>query len=112
MTQKQIDQKFNTDISKAVNALKKYNPEKIILYGSVARGDFTKDSDIDILIIKDGVDKIKPHLRVYQALRMMRPLTGIEPKVYSSKEFAYRIKNDDFYLKEAVRQGKVLYEKT
>ena len=31
--------------------VKKYKPEKIILYGSAARGDFKKDSDIDMLII-------------------------------------------------------------
>ena len=30
--------------------------EKIILFGSVARGDDTKDSDIDILIITKNVD--------------------------------------------------------
>ena len=30
--------------------------EKIILFGSVARGDDTKDSDIDILIITKNID--------------------------------------------------------
>ena len=34
--------------------------EKIILFGSVARGDDTKDSDIDILIItKNDEDELK-----------------------------------------------------
>ena len=32
----------------------------IILFGSVARGEDTKDSDIDILIISDYYDKIDP----------------------------------------------------
>jgi len=30
--------------------------EKIILFGSVARGDDTEDSDIDILIITTNID--------------------------------------------------------
>ena len=31
--------------------------KKIILYGSYARGDFNKDSDIDIMILTDLTDK-------------------------------------------------------
>ena len=30
----------------------KYQPEKIILFGSSARGDLNPDSDVDLLIIK------------------------------------------------------------
>ncbi len=29
-------------------------PERIALYGSAARGDMTRNSDVDLLIIKDG----------------------------------------------------------
>jgi predicted nucleotidyltransferase len=32
--------------------VEKYKPEKIILFGSAARGDATPDSDADFLIIK------------------------------------------------------------
>jgi len=62
MTKIQLKKQFEGQIKRALGALKKYDPEKIILYGSVARGDFNQDSDIDLLIIKRGVDKIKPHL--------------------------------------------------
>ncbi len=38
------------------NALKNYNIEKIILFGSRARGDFNEDSDYDILIsVSDNI---------------------------------------------------------
>ncbi len=41
-------------ISEVVEKLKdSYKPKKIILFGSYAHGKATKDSDIDILIIKD-----------------------------------------------------------
>jgi len=40
--------------------------EKIILFGSVARGEDTEDSDIDILIItKDNGDDLKIRDRIY-----------------------------------------------
>lgn len=30
------------------------NPERIILFGSVARGEMNSDSDVDLLVVKDG----------------------------------------------------------
>jgi predicted nucleotidyltransferase len=36
-----------------VNELKKYSPKKIILFGSRARGDNLKNSDIDIAVELD-----------------------------------------------------------
>lgn len=44
-------------VNKIINAiLKVIIPDKIILFGSQARGDATIDSDYDILIIKSGID--------------------------------------------------------
>lgn len=43
--------------------LESYNLRNIILYGSVARGDFTKDSDIDIFIDIDADKKFKEKLK-------------------------------------------------
>jgi len=36
------------DISKVASILRRYGAAKIILYGSLARGDYREDSDIDI----------------------------------------------------------------
>jgi len=52
MTNKIIQFKLNNIISQIRD---KYKPEQIILFGSLARGEFNKDSDIDLLIIKDNV---------------------------------------------------------
>lgn len=81
MTKQKLKKQFDDQIKRALKSIKKYNPDKIILYGSVARGDFDENSDIDLLIIKKGVDKIKPHQRI--------------------KEIAEAPKNN-FYLQEAL----------
>jgi len=57
----QLDEKLRTEkitpelieyiVEKIVREIQ---PEKIILYGSYARGDFHKDSDVDLFIIKDS----------------------------------------------------------
>ena len=111
MTKQVLKKQFDLQINKAVEALKTYNPDKIILYGSVARGDFNENSDIDLLIIKKGVDKIRPHLRIYQVLKLLQDSSRVEPKVYTPQELAFRIKYHDWHLDEAVEQGKILYEK-
>jgi len=47
------------EISEKINRIKEiivenYHPDKIILFGSCARGDADEQSDIDILVISDG----------------------------------------------------------
>ena len=34
------------------------DPERIILFGSAARGDMNRHSDVDLLIVKEGVDTL------------------------------------------------------
>ncbi len=56
---KKIPKKINIIIDefvKNVNNLLGNRVKKIILYGSYARGDFNKDSDIDIMILTDLTD--------------------------------------------------------
>ncbi len=111
MTKAELKQKFEKDIKRAILALKKYKPDKIILYGSVARGDFNEDSDIDLLVIKRGVDGIKPHKRIFDVLRVLDDSASYEPRVYSPKEIKNLLKWNAWFLKEALKQGKVIYEK-
>lgn len=111
MTHLQLKQQFDQEIEKAIQALKKYNPEKIILYGSFVRDDFDKDSDIDLLIIKKGVEKEKPHQRVYNVLKVFNEPLRVEPQVYSPEEIKKLIGWNAWFLKEALEQGKVIYEK-
>ena len=111
MTKQELKKQFEKNIKKAVLALKKYEPDKIILYGSVARGDFDENSDIDLLIIKKGVEKIKPHQRIFEVLQLLGIDATYEPRVYSPQEIASTPKNN-FFLQEALREGKIIYEKS
>ena len=43
-------------------------PERIILFGSAARGDMTRHSDLDLLIIKEGGDALDLMGQIYERL--------------------------------------------
>ena len=48
------DKKLRQDVHKLVhNIALKYKPQKIVLFGSMARGDYHEGSDIDLMLIKD-----------------------------------------------------------
>lgn len=67
------DQKLEEIINKVLQVL---IPDKIILFGSRARGNAKSDSDYDILIIKKDIDSI---LRVEQAI--YKNLIGVRANV-------------------------------
>ena len=45
------------------------DPEKIILFGSAARGEMGRNSDVDLLIIKGGKDELELMALIYGNLR-------------------------------------------
>jgi len=48
------------------------DPDRIILFGSAATGEMTRDSDIDLLIVEAGpTDRREEYVRIRQALRGM-----------------------------------------
>jgi predicted nucleotidyltransferase len=88
--------------------IKKYAPEKIILFGSAARGDLTPDSDADFLIIKKdtplyGVDRIR------QLSRIISRNIPVDFLIYRPEEFEKRVQMGDPFIKAILEEGKVLY---
>ena len=100
---------LNREIESVIEQIvEKYNPEKIILFGSAVRGELSADSDVDILIIKKdtplyGADRIR------QLSRLIERNIPIDFLVYRPEEFEKRIEMGDPFLKAIVKEGKVLY---
>lgn len=89
--------------------IKSYQPEKIILFGSLARGNFSEDSDVDLLIIKETKDsKID---RIKKILFTVDYNLPFEPLVYTQDELEKRQKLGDSFILAVLSEGKVLYEK-
>ena len=89
--------------------VRKFKPEKIILFGSWARGDAREDSDLDLLIVLSQVE----HKRK-AAIEILRALNGLPISkdiiVTTPQEIAERGKTIGYILQPALEEGKVIYE--
>jgi len=85
-------------------------PERIILFGSAARGEARPDSDLDLLVVKDGdYDSRRVTVDLYRALADLERDTDI---VVATPAQVERYK-DSFCLvfHPATREGKLIYDK-
>ena len=89
---------------------KKYQPDKIILFGSVARGNIRKDSDIDLLIIKKSDQKKAYRIKkIFETVRTITRNYPLDPLVYTPEEIQHRLSLGDYFIRRIFAEGKTLY---
>ena|SRR3990167_5431130 len=89
---------------------KRIKVEKIILFGSAARGQMTRDSDLDIIIISPDFEKMKYIDRlVFLSKARGGKFTFIPMDIlgYTDEEFE-RLSKESVVLDEAKREGKLV----
>jgi predicted nucleotidyltransferase len=98
-----FDQILNTIVSTA-------SPDKIILFGSYARGDNGKSSDIDILILKKNLTNERIITgNLYMQFFNKKITVPIDLIAMDYDKF-YQINNDIGYIYKTINQeGKVIY---
>jgi predicted nucleotidyltransferase len=75
------------------------------VYGSVAKRSDTAASDIDLMVISDSVS----YADLYEAMERMTARLGrtVNPTVYSRRELARRVKQDNSFVKRVLAQPKI-----
>src|SRR5437870_11302408 len=86
----------------------RFQPDKIILFGSYAYGTPHADSDVDILVVMPARNEQDRAVRIRQTVDYNFPMDLI---VRTPKNLSWRLAEGDWFLREIVAQGKVLYEK-
>lgn len=86
----------------------RFDPDKIILFGSYAYGTPHKDSDVDILVVMPARNQLDQAFKIRLEVAAPFPMDLI---VRTPKTMSWRLEEGDSFLKEIVTQGKVLYAK-
>jgi len=85
-------------------------PEKIILFGSHARGDFGPDSDLDLLVVIRGVKHLRAEgTRLRGALRGL--LVPVDIVVATPEQMERLGDVPGMVYRTALKEGKVVYER-
>ena len=85
-----------------------FKPEKIILFGSHAYGDPKPWSDVDLLVVMDT--DLNPREQRKRISRFLSPHPfGMDIVVRATKDLEERIRERDYFLREIVNKGKVMY---
>ena len=85
-------------------------PEKIILFGSRARGDARSNSDFDVLVIKESSEpSYRRDAPLYLALAGLN--ASVDVMVYTPEEVTDWSAVPQAFITTAVREGKVVHER-
>jgi len=78
----------------------------VVLFGSRARGDYTDESDIDVLVVAD--DLPRDPREAFEILRDHR-YPAVNPLGYNTESFLKRLREGSTFILEVLEDGKILY---
>lgn len=87
-----------------------YDPERIIVFGSYARGDATPESDLDVLVIKDTPESWID--RVVAVSLLSRPrLIPMDILVKTPDEVQYMLDRRSLFMRTIMNEGVTVHER-
>ena len=89
--------------------VKKFDPEKVILFGSYARGTPGPNSDADLLVVAQTTNTRRLAQDIDASL-WGRTLP-LDILVYTPETVAGRLSIGDFFMRDIIEKGRTLYEK-
>ncbi len=105
-----INRKFNRIVKRFINLIiRKFNIKKIIIFGSFARGNYHKGSDLDLVIVGEFKERFID--RIGKIIELNDSDLEINAMVYTEEEFQKMIKERRSFIEQALEEGIVVYEK-
>ncbi len=87
---------------------REFRPRRIILFGSSALGNISEDSDIDLLVVMPtGGSGLR---KAAEIMNKISPRVPVDLIVKDPEDLQRRLEANDFFLREVVEKGKILYE--
>lgn len=102
-----VDEQSIRTLSESI--VQEFHPERIILFGSYATGRPSPDSDVDLLVILpfEGRNLTKS----LEILNRTNPQFPLDLLARTPEDTARRYREGDPLIREALDNGKVLYER-
>ena len=105
MTKKQLQKTIDRMVQRIVD---RFNPDRVILFGSHARGTAGPDSDVDLLVVMPVAgSKREKQLEVRLALHEFKVSKDII--ITTPEDFEWRKEIPGTVERPAAREGKVVY---
>ena len=86
----------------------RFQPDKIVLFGSYAYGRPHPESDVDLLVVMAAGDETNQAIRITLAFERPFPLDLI---VRTPESLRRRLADGNWFLREVMEKGRVLYAK-
>ena len=90
--------------------IREFAPQQVILFGSYAYGTPTEDSDVDLFVVMTGMTS-NAREEAWEMKKRLPERFRLDLHVRSPEELAYRVSHNDWFLREILEKGDVLYEK-
>jgi predicted nucleotidyltransferase len=85
------------------------DPDKVIVFGSLATGQIGTWSDIDLVIIERTDLPFWQRLRTWR--KLLQPQVGTDILVYTPEEFEQLCRERLFFREEILAKGRIVYER-
>jgi predicted nucleotidyltransferase len=85
----------------------RFQPDKIILFGSYAYGQPHAESDVDLLVVMPTNDVVNQAVRISSAFD--RPFV-VDLIVLTPRQVERALEQQNWFLRDVISKGKVLYE--
>ncbi len=97
-------------VQRIINCLLPYQPERLYLFGSWARGEEDELSDIDLVVIKQTSSPFFDRLR--EATRLLPPdMGGVDILVYTPEEFEKMKEEGNAFAELIAEEGALIYDR-
>ena len=98
---------IRSELNRIQNELERLGAQKVIHFGSSARGEAGLDSDIDLIVVMASEESFLDRIAVLY--RILKPRVAVDLLIYTPVEFA-EMKENNIFLRNVLREGKTLYE--
>ena len=102
-----VDERIIEDVKEKIR--RKFHPEKIILFGSLAKGKPHEYSDLDLFIVMRS-DLRRDNRSLAISKLFSDRLFPMDILVYTPEELEDSMRRGNPFIKEILTEGKVIYE--